>query len=503
MVLAYLDDKSKLVSRLASTQWFKQIRYSHFTLNRTRDDWETIAARLSQYNFPISITFSYDPQRQLAQLFGHLTTLTNLESLSLGLVDRRFIQVEDWFKLTCLTNLKRLSAEATIPFELYSSMTWLRNLSATGSIADAKRIVQQLPYLVDLHYINDRDQTDDAFDLVKELSHLTNLFVYYTEWNAAKEESTKSLSNLKQVTWISHSGTVEASLKYMTALEQLNTSISFHSVTSTHITSLVIWEHAIKSTVENHVKFCKLKSLSVTFDEEAPPFGEALASFTALESLTLRNCSDEHCDAINTLVKSTNLIDLQLCHCKLPPLSFTSLTKLALDDVSGDCGGLSNLVYLTRLDVSSESLQGTLSAPLTNVKCLVWRCSKANVDLRLLTSLEYLDLSLNNSSMLTGLERATNLTNLTLASQENIVVDFGFLKNLTVMKDLCIANIICQNLWQHLAGLKNLRSLEVPRMEREEQVLLLTNMTALRHLKTTAQYVKGKDIFSYHSTARS
>jgi hypothetical protein len=123
------------VARLACTQWFKQIRYSNFELSLIRDEqWPSIAARLSQYDMPISITFSYYPERKLENLMGPLTTLTNLESLTLSAINKH-CQAEDWLKLTCLTKLTYLYCPGTKPQpELFSKMTWLCNFSADGCV---------------------------------------------------------------------------------------------------------------------------------------------------------------------------------------------------------------------------------------------------------------------------------------------------------------------------------------------------------------------------------
>eukprot|EP00029_Vermamoeba_vermiformis_P014352 TRINITY_DN9474_c0_g1_i1.p1 TRINITY_DN9474_c0_g1~~TRINITY_DN9474_c0_g1_i1.p1 ORF type:complete len:508 (-),score=37.11 TRINITY_DN9474_c0_g1_i1:150-1673(-) len=494
VIISFLDDGTKLVSRLASTQWFKQIRYSDYTLHYIRNDhqWEEIATRLSQYNMPISITFPYSPSENLTDL-GQLTKLTNLVSLSLRYFHPK-CPVETWLALTCLTNLKYLRASnMQIPVELYSKMT--RNLTVDETVAPNKK--QLLPLMTNLEelYIEIEDGVDDAFELVKSHSRLTFLNQIYLYWRTIKEENTMALSNLKEFAWWREDdeSNGELSLRYMTALESLSISIPFHSVTSTRVTNLVVTGSAAKSISRSYPNLSKLKVLDVTFGEgNIESFKAAIASFTALEELRINNSPGEEYNSIYNFVASTNLTSLDLRRWSMSePITLTSLRSLSLSEVDGKYNYLGLLVNLTKLKVSSETNRKIKIPPsLTNIKYLsLVHTVDIEVNFRLLTNLESLEAILHRIYALMGVENATNLTLLHLYSMSNVVVDFGFLKNLTLLEDLDIAHIICQNFWPNLTGLKNMRSLEVPRMEREDQVLILSNLTNLWLLTTTVQSV--------------
>jgi hypothetical protein len=499
LVMSFLGDDTKLAARLACTQWFKQIRYSNFELDLIRDDqWPSIAARLSQYDIPISITFSYYPERKLENLMGPLTTLTNLESLTLGSINKH-CQAEDWLKLTCLTKLTYLYCLGTKPQpELFSKMTWLRNFSADGALAmDTKHLIPKWTNLEELFFCY--EGVYDVFEIVKFSSRLTRLDLNYTACQGIEEENTKALSNLRSLSLyldtVDGDGDGEVSLRHMTALEYLEISHPFRSLASSRLTELSLFGTATKSISVNSASLSNLRTLDITFSSDDAELSiSTLQSLTALETLKLHFSPNEDFNTIYNNITATNLTRLYLREWTIPePINITSLNSLVLSYKSDTVGGdLSLLTNLTHLSVASNDNKPLELTGLTKIKSLLLFCSSTAVDFHQLKDLVLLDISLSPQQNLTGLETATGLTRLRIFSDNNLVVDFGFIQNLTLLKEIHASRVIGRNFWQNLRCLTNLKTLEFPRVYLEEQVLLLTTLRNLRVFSTTAQTLHGR-----------
>jgi hypothetical protein len=495
LVMSFLGDDTKLAARLACTQWFKQIRYSNFELNVIRDDqWPSIAARLSQYDMPISITFSYYPERKLENLMGPLTTLTNLESLTLSAINKH-CQAEDWLKLTCLTKLTYLYCPGTKPQpELFSKMTWLCNFSADGALAmNTKHLIPKWTNLEELYFTY--ENVYDVFELVKFNSRLTRLDLNYTACQVIAEENTKALSNLRSLSLYLDTVDGEVSLRHLAALEYLEISHPFRSLASSRLTELSLFGAATKSISANSASLSNLKTLDITFSSDDAEISKStLQSLTALETLKLHLSPNEDFNAVYNTITATNLTRLYLREWTIPePINITSLNSLVLSYKADTVGGdLSRLTNLTHLSVASNDKKPLELTGLTKIKSLLLFCSSTAVDFHQLKDLVLLDISLSTQQNLTGLESATGLTSLRIFSDNNLVVDFGFIQNLTLLKEIHASRVIGQNFWQNLRCLTNLKTLEFPRVYLEEHVLLLTTLRNLRVFSTTAQTLHGK-----------
>jgi hypothetical protein len=344
----------------------------------------------------------------------------------------------------------------------------------------------------------------DAFELVKFNSRLTRLVLRYTVCQVMEEENTKALSNLRYLNlcFTTPGGSGEVSLRHMPALEKLKISHPFRSLASSRLTELSLFGAAVKSLSVNSASLSNLKSLEVTFSPtaDADISKSVLQSLAALESLKLRFSPNEDFYTIYNNITATNLTRLDLRGWKVPePINITSLNSLALTyQQDAECGDISQLTNLTYLECATSSDKKLVLPRMTKIKQLGLYGSTTALDFHHFKDLELLDIELFTQHDLIGIESATGLTSLRIfsSSENNLVVDFGFLQNLTALKEIAVSDIVSQNFWQNLRGLTSLKSLEFPRMEQEEHVLLLTTLRNLRVFSTTAPTLDGKFIFN-------
>jgi hypothetical protein len=284
----------------------------------------------------------------------------------------------------------------------------------------------------------------------------------------------------------------------MTALEKMEISFPFRSVSSSRLTELSLFGAAVKSLSVNSASLSNLKSVEVTFSPtaDADVSKSVLQSLTALESLQIRFSPNEDFYTIYNNITATNLTRLDLRGWKVPePINITSLNSLALTyQQDAECGDISQLTNLTYLECATSSDKKIVLPRMTKVKQLGLYGSSTALDFHHFKDLELLDIELFTQHDLTGIENATGLTSLRMfsGSKNNLVIDFGFLQNLTALKEIAVSDIVSQNFWQNLRGLTSLKSLEFPRMELEEQVLLLTTLQNLRIFQTSAQTLDGR-----------
>jgi hypothetical protein len=108
IIINFLDGRSRRTLRAVSPKWHKAIKYDNFSFFLTRSAALTSIAKLSRYNYPLSLTFTkmmVKPQ----SLISIISTLTNLVSLSFD----GDLSTDDsaWMELTSLTKLTSLITE--------------------------------------------------------------------------------------------------------------------------------------------------------------------------------------------------------------------------------------------------------------------------------------------------------------------------------------------------------------------------------------------------------
>lgn len=165
------DDTSRRNLRLASTQWFKEMKYSNFIFNFTTAGLlPTIVRRLKQYTTPISLTFDRPKCKLNRRHYELLAELTHLTKLNL-----HELMVEQfpggWMQLTSLTNLEEA---ALLPAEVTSYLTNLKKISSR--LGAAALNLAPFSKLESLEF--NSPYSFDALRIIPHTQHLTHLAVY-------------------------------------------------------------------------------------------------------------------------------------------------------------------------------------------------------------------------------------------------------------------------------------------------------------------------------------
>jgi hypothetical protein len=117
VIVDFMDNESRRRMRLASTTWFKIIRYDNFVFHYVQEDrFEQICQKLSRYNFPLQLTLQDLKFEFSKQHFDQLGQLTQLINLGLA-IDIFEIPVGEFCSLTNLTNLENVGNDWPLPIK--------------------------------------------------------------------------------------------------------------------------------------------------------------------------------------------------------------------------------------------------------------------------------------------------------------------------------------------------------------------------------------------------
>ena len=374
--------------------------------------------------------------------------------------------IADVSPLSSLTNLTRLQLVGNV-IEDVSPLSSLTNL--TGLDLSYNRItdVSSLSSLTNLIWLILRDNriTD-----VSSLSSLTNLTVLYLQGNAIEDVSPLSgLTNLTQLYLQGNPITDFSPLAGLTNLERLDFVLEEEgtgepvTIPDAHLRSAIAAVLGRESDAP--ITVAAMKALNGLDAREAN-----ISDLTGLEfatNLTWLLLASNSIADVSPLAGLTNLRNLDLSYnsiADVSPLSgLTNLTQLYLQgNPITDFSPLAGLTNLTQLDFVLEE-EGT-GEPVTipdahlrsAIAAVLGRESDAPITVAAMKALNGLDAREANISDLTGLEFATNLTWLLLAS--NSIADVSPLAGLTNLRVLDLSYNMIVDV-SPLSGLTNLTQL--------------------------------------------
>lgn len=500
LITNLLELKSQRMLRSTNTKWFAFIRVDSFTLYFARlSTLPDMVDALLKYPYGITLRLEkiFEP-RKYREMLPELCRLTNLQDL--------FIDSEESYGLAEYTselrkmaqlNALRITSEENI-LENFSNLTHLDLYVERGSDA-AFEIIRQNAQLRSIVLHKQSCDVASALPDPKQLTHLELL--------NQQEPFQFDLSKLYNLKWVSISNSHDDEnhpirLRGLTALEHLYIADeAFDSFESnTRLTYLKISNYYTSQNqilnswhVLQNLRVLKMQHFYV--DQMAPM--EFFTALTALEKLTIRPWNIDGLDYVNrsSLTRLVvNFKGFQNCKNLLP---FKNLQNLTIQEESmaekPNYGPLLASSKLTRLSLSvyhnSKQKLGFVTN-LTTLKCLKITGSfmlnnkvefPPNFNLKSLTRLESLQLSLYNATMAT----LTNLTRLTLDGTSHYTeredYDLLVLKGMSKLKILRIEYDVPDVAFKTIGTFTRLEELSLWCIN-DAKIKLITNLMNLKSL---------------------
>eukprot|EP00029_Vermamoeba_vermiformis_P012838 TRINITY_DN778_c1_g1_i1.p1 TRINITY_DN778_c1_g1~~TRINITY_DN778_c1_g1_i1.p1 ORF type:complete len:543 (+),score=67.87 TRINITY_DN778_c1_g1_i1:111-1739(+) len=360
---SFLDDRSRRVMRLASTQWFNRIRYNDFVLYFTTEKQvPQILTKLGRYASPLSITFRKPKCTLTKQNYEAFGQLTQLRKLILDNAIRNDFSVEDLHPLTNLTNLEEIDRH--LPAEIMRHFVKVKKINFT-----AMEQVQllDLPRFSKLEEVDWYPQsladppTADPLLIVHHTQHVTKLAVDSVPRDTIDERNLTRYPNLKDLSILDFSGSNKRfDMPYLPNLEFLNLRTNnIGSLAPVHekLTNLLAQCRRLDcSSLESLTKL-QMLYLEWSLDELTIADLQVLTALTNLESLNLcyynYNFNQTDWNELFQFV-SSNLTALEVreFECNLDHITkFGNLQSLEVIKFSGDASQLGTLSNLTNLIV--------------------------------------------------------------------------------------------------------------------------------------------------------
>lgn len=355
LIISFMDIITKLNIRATSMHWFKMIDHRNFVFYFTRNsDLPAIAARLSQYQAPLALSFKKNFAITFEQFVNHITKLTSLTGLDMPQFHNQNLfgnqTGEQYHALTALTNLKRLKAPNPIrQMRFYQVKDICKNFCKLTSLealyieqiygrshhimTELESLIKQNTELVELKVQLDNTTVDQRFaDTFMNNRMLSRLSISATSMQYEACDLYRTLSNLKA---LSVSGSF--AVGQLTNLEELEyhssnpvpdidkleklTKLSLRNGSS----QIDAWSNLLRA-VSN---LTKLKSLSLSLNE-APDYG-FLRSLTALEDLSISRDGHQPNQPIMEYFNSTHLTRLKIASLSQINFQGVSLPSSLLD----------------------------------------------------------------------------------------------------------------------------------------------------------------------------
>lgn len=497
-ILDYLDEKSKSLTRVASTEWFKIIKYDEFIFPLSdKSRLPFIINALKKYSNPIGLTLRlcrFDPvdptdMEALAQL-SQLTQLTKL------VVDQGSFNwpVSQWLRFSTLTNLRHFYFASQNNVGLAELLPHFPNLVESPSIGFSE--VNSLTALTNLQYLQVRTSREDNVEVLEKLKFpgkLTKIFVGEDRRRAAGtialcEKMLTSLAGLKHLHWFNYSQPCpHTSLPNLEFLRITRTRSPLHF--NTNLTGLQFVLDPLDQTSEL-VKLTKLQSLNINYGDIEEFV--ALTYLTALKELqrfSIFAMADLQAELICPFIVSTTLTALEWrgSSAKLSAeiSRLTALQSLSLSS-GANSGWLTLLTNLTNLESRAQFGNENYVEKLTKLKSLMIFAYGAKFGLADLTNLEILKLRVEESSdnAVNGLEHLTKLKVLHIFTGKQF--DVSFLQKATDLIDLKLCASAATGFWDILPRLTKLRCLNIEDTITVDQATMLLPLTRLTSLQIRA-----------------
>ena len=429
-----------------------------------------------------------------------LDGLTNLTWLSLA--ENRITDISPLDGLTNLTSLGLAGNNITG----ISPLDGLTNLTSLGLAGNNITDISPLDGLTNLTklYIGSNRITD-----ISALASLTNLTHLYIENNRITDVSAlASLTNLTHLYIGNNRITDISALASLTNLTELTLNDNLLSV----------------SSINDHIPVLQDRGVTVEFDptpyDPTPvtiPDANLRAAIAAaldkasdatitkgeMTTLVRLDASDAGISDLTGLEFATNLTDLGLDHNNITDISalagLTNLTSLGLDANPLNASSINDHIPVLQargVTVEFDPIPATVTddpTPVTipdvNLRAAIaaalGKASDATITKGEMTTLVRLEARDAGIGFLTGLEFATNLTDLTL--YYNQITDLSALAGLTNLTELRLAYNQITDL-SALAGLTNLTELEL-RHNRITDISPLAGLTNLTGLRLTGNQI--------------
>jgi hypothetical protein len=451
-----LDDKTKLVARLASTEWFNIIGYDDFTFNGVSNDTLTqVVDRMEKYSWPTGLTF----YNQISFTKMDLLRLTNLTKLSGSLSI-------DWILLTKLTNLEQMNVHCKNMnyFVLYNHLSNITQVDLDPKTLPA---VSSLKKLQSLTFSTKSEETDiHLLDHLACPGELTFLHFSAHANVVLNHDVVSRLTQLKTLLWRSEPAkqifpnSLVPSLEKIQNLRTPSDRIELNvNLTSLHFSSPEYADQLVHCT--------KLKYLRLEYycGKNVPQSFEYLTALQHLENLSIPGSKPGPIDILEYIV-TTNLTSFSVSNISFSKRISRLTTLRGFRCTEGSemawLSCLTNLTHYSTYNCFDEENYVSYFTQLEHLEI----CSKTRnfiMDLSNSVNLNYLGLESNISgNCITGMQNLTKLEALYLGIiPQGTVLDANFISHLKNLTRIDLLYQPVRGLWDAIATLPRFKYLSI------------------------------------------
>jgi hypothetical protein len=452
-----LDDKTKLVARLASTEWFSIIGYDNLTFNGISNDTLTqVVDRMEKYSWPTGLTFKNQILFTKMDLL-RLTNLTKLFTDDLGI---------DWILFTKLTNLEQIDIHCRNLnyFVLYNHLSNITQVDLDPKTLPA---VSSLKKLQSLTFSTMSEETDiHLLDHLACPGELTFLHFSATANVVLNHDVVTRLTQLKKLLWHSETAmqifphSLVPSLEKIRNLRTPSDRIDLNiNLTSLHFSSPEYADQLVHCT--------KLKYLRLEYyrGKNVPQSFEYLTALQHLENLSISGSKPGPIDILEYIV-TTNLKSFSVSNITFSKrISRLTTLQMLWCTEGSEMAWLSCLTNLTHYSTYNCFDEENYVSYFTQLEHLEI-CSKTRnfiMDLSNSVNLNYLGLESNISgNCITGMQNLTKLEALYLGIiPQGTVLDANFISHLKNLTRIDLLYQPVRGLWDAIATLPRFKYLSI------------------------------------------